>query len=174
MRVVVRMKSREFVASEAGFTSSDCCQPLMQSMFSFLGLPYDKTFACGLIEIGEQERKTSPFAKRPGVRTAWKPADNYGPHAFILKDTTIKRIRLVCAGDFQNVVCELVTEILSGKALPEVREKALNEKFRAIAESTPLNEVEEVLRWADANKGSWPYAEARLVQPVREGDGSWA
>ena len=143
-------------------------------MFAFLDLPYDEAFACGSIEMAQQERRTSPFAKRPGVQTTRKPADDYGSHAFILNDTAVKLIRLVCAGDFQNVVCQLVTEILSGKALAEVRDFALNEKFRRIAEGTPLDEVEEVLRWADTNKGSWPYAEARLLQPVREEDGLWA
>jgi hypothetical protein len=174
MRVVVKMKSREFVASETGFTSSDCCPSIMQSMFAFLGLPYAEKFVCGSIEIRRPQRKTSPFAKRPGVQTPWKPVDEYGSHAFILNDASVLRIRLVCAGDFQNVVCQLVAEILTGKTLAEVREFALNERFRPIAERTPLDKVEEVLRWADRNKGSWPYAEVRLLQPLREEDGSWA
>jgi hypothetical protein len=119
MKLVVRTKSRKAMASKAGFTSSDECEPLMKSMFAFLGLPYEKPFACCWIEIQQEKekKKTGPLGNRPGVQPTWKPADAYGPNAFILDDTMVERVRLVCAGDFQNVVCALMTDILAGTAL---------------------------------------------------------
>jgi hypothetical protein len=146
----------------------------MDWMFKFLDLPYEKTFACASIDIPQETNKPTPFSKRPGLQPKLNSVAVYGQHVFILHEEAIKQIRLVCAGDVQNVVIKLIGEILAGKNLAEVKLSALRDKFRVVEEGVSLDVIEKALRWADENKDGRPYAEARLFRPLWTGDGEWA
>ena len=135
MKLVVRMENRELVNSATGFTSKDDCEQFMKRIFAFLGLPYKKPFACSSIVADSATKKIGPLGNRPGVKPAWKPADNFGPNAFILNDSVIGKVRVVCAGDFQNVTLDLLERILSGTPLADVKALAHLEMFRELPEA---------------------------------------
>jgi hypothetical protein len=167
----VRMEDPADVDMKEGFESHDCCEGLMREFLKACGFSYKTPFTCGAIVIEKPRR--GPLARRPGVRNT-KVEDGYGGSVFILNDDAVSKVRIVCAGDFQNVVCAAVTQVVAGEKTLEEATKETRQLFQLIPEGSSRAEIEAALRWAVDHKGSWPYAEARLYQPVRARDGRFA
>jgi len=174
VKLEVRMRCRELTDSPKGFASSDDGAPFMKALFDFLGLTYKKPFTCCCIVPDPEHKKRSPFADRPGVKPRWKPCHAYGSYVFTLNDAAVSKVRIVCAGDFQDVACEVLRQILRGTSLDKVRTSPDAKRLRELPENATPEQVKEALDWASKNKGNWPYAEARLFQAVHGYDGSWA
>ena len=166
--VQVRMEDPADVDTKEGFESHDCCEELMREFLKVCGFSYNTPFTCGTIVI-EKPRRGAP-ASRPGVQKT-VVEDGYGGNVFILNDDAVSKVRIVCAGDFQNVVCAAVTQVVAGEKTLEEATNETRQLFQFIPDGSSRAEIETALRWAVDHKGSWPYAEARLYQPIRARDG---
>jgi hypothetical protein len=160
--IQVRMDDPSVLDTE-GFESHDCCPDLMREFLKLCGISYEAPFACGTIAIDQPRR--GPLANRPGLRKT-KIEDSYGGNIFTLNEDAVSQVRIVCAGDFQNVVCAAVTEVVAGKKTLEEASDDTRERFRVISQGSAQAEVETALRWAVEHQEPWPYAEARLYQRV--------
>lgn len=169
--VQVRMEEASQLKTVEGFHSSDDCECVMREFLELCGFPYGVPFTCGTITLEKQ--MSGPLANRPGLRKA-KVEDCYGENAFVLNDAAVSKIRIVCAGDFQNIICAAVADILNLRKTVEEAKRDASKLFRLIPEGTSRAEIEERLRWAVKNKGSRPYAEARLYQSIRTQDGRFS
>jgi hypothetical protein len=170
----VRMENRTAVDTAEGFYSRDDCRCVMIEFFKFCDLPYVERFTCAAVKLCTPARRRGPLADRPGIQRKWEADAGFGKYVFTLSDETVGEVRIVCAGDFQNIICKGVADILNlRKSLDDVRQETMN-LFRPIPAGTPRAQIENGLRWAHENKGSWPYAEARLFRPVWRKDGQFA
>ncbi len=169
--VQVRMEDPADVDTKEGFESHDCCEGLMREFLKICGFSYKTPFTCGTIVIEKARR--GPLASRSGAQKT-KVEYGYGGNVFILNDDAVSKVRIVCAGDFQNVVCAAVTLVVAGEKTLEEATNETRQLFQFIPDGSSRTEIEITLRWAVDHKGSWPYAEARLYQPVWARDGSFA
>jgi hypothetical protein len=174
LTLCVQMDNRTDVDTCDGFHSSDDCRCMMTEFFKTCELPYVEPFTCAAIQLRKPERKRGPLANRPGIQPRWRAEAAFGNHVFVLNDKTVSEVRIVCAGDFQNIICKGVADILNRrKPLEDVQQEIMT-LFRLIPAKTCRAEIDAHLSWALANKGQWPYAEARLFRPVWKKDGQFA
>ena len=134
---------------ELGYQSTDACPELMGYFLEQLGLPSPGQFVSLSVQVGDKENAL--------VRA-------YGaPHR--LKPEHLEKVRIVCAGDFLNVMSKAVLACL--------REQSpicdWRHYFVELPGSMTTAERLEKLREADErNDRIGTYAEARIYGPCEE------
>jgi hypothetical protein len=131
------------VDHELDFNSTDSCPELMQYFLEQLGLPAPDEFVCLSVQLGGKENALVGAYGTP----------------YRLKPEYFEKVRIVCAGDFLNVMSKAIVAYLrKGKPLSEWRDY-----FTELPASMTTAERLQELRKAEKRKDKiGTYAEARI------------
>lgn len=160
IRLEVRTNSREYFENPEGFRNSDDCAPVLRAFCDKHGIPYGDTFVS--IAVLLEGRNLKQFGEGRTARKH-KLVESYGNLVITLKQALLKEIEVVCAGDFQNTICNAVARTLCGEDIKEIisritvlSTKSCDEKMAALEEAAKV-------------RGAG-YAEARIHRPLRKSD----
>ena len=150
MRFFTGIKKRKFVNNPEGYRSSDECEllvmPFLERYFT-----YEKEFVCISVR---------PDGEKGNL------ADAYG-FQFELKQKVMDEVKIVCSGDFQNVIYNAYCNLLRGEDINKYVEC-----FEMLPDDADRPERAKILMNAisKAKEAGRPYAEARLYRPLRRTD----
>lgn len=128
---------------ELDFNSTDSCPELMQYFLEQIGLPAPDEFVCLSVQLGAKENKQVGAYGTP----------------YRLKPEYFKKVRIVCAGDFLNVMSKAIVAYLrKGKPLSEWRDY-----FKELpARMTNAERLQELRKAEERKDKIGTYAEARI------------
>jgi len=137
------------VDCELDFNSTDSCPELMQYFLNQLGLPAPDEFVCLSVQLGG---KTNALVGAYGT-------------PYRLKSEYFDKVRVVCAGDFLNVMSKAIVAYLRrDKPLAEWRDY-----FTELSASMTMTErLQELRKAAERRDKIGTYAEARIYGPCED------
>lgn len=137
------------VDHELDFSSTDSCPELMQYFLDQLGLPAPDEFVCLSVQLGGKE---NPLLGAYGT-------------PYRLKPEYFEKVRIVCAGDFLNVMSKAIVAYLRrNKPLTEWRDY-----FTELSASMTMAErLQELRKAAERGDKIGTYAEARICERCEE------
>lgn len=160
MKLYSAIRNLEYLENPVGKTSSDECKCLVEPFLQQFFGGYHEPFIC-ITVCGDGSSKA---------------AGAYGFQFELVPEIT-KDIRIVCAGDFQNVVHAAYLALLRGEKTDEYRNR-----FMLVPEDASDAQREKILESAlelaatkDVGEDGKPknralYVEARIYRPHKEGD----
>jgi hypothetical protein len=131
-------------------------EPFLRKFFE-----YSEEFVCITVREDNENVVDAPSGRK--AKTS-NQADAYG-FPFELKSDVIDDIRLVCAGDVQDVICEAYKALLNAEDTT-----AFRNRFTLIPKETTHQAREEILANAIAAKSPYRYVEARIYRLLRRDD----
>lgn len=160
-KLVVGIDEDDYIANPDGFVSSDTCRDVMSAFVPrHLGIDYPTEF----VSMSVRYPLPIPEAVVGGnVQPKYDLADIYGV-PFLLVDSVIKDIDLVCSGDFQDLVCAALVEFLNG------RDVSRHKKLFKVVTGKSETEIKEMIDEAQKEKDNFPYVEARIYRALRRAD----
>jgi hypothetical protein len=149
-KLIVGIDHEDYIKNPEGFFSTDPCSRIMAEFFERLGYKYEMPFVS--ISIRPLDAIEGKFVT----------ADLYG-HPFILKNEAIRKMQIVAAGDFLNIMDEAIADILQGGDIEAYRDKVI------LIEGKTDEEKHDLI-WNAHNAKTTGYAEARIYGSLSRDD----
>jgi hypothetical protein len=164
VELIVGIDDPKFSNDPDGFCSKDDCRAVMRNFFQRYGILDSEKFTC--FSVREQIGQIGIRNVAGGTLSKAQTADAWGVKGkqYLGKPDLIKQIAVVCAGDFQTVVCNAVKEILNGHDINSYVDRFVNVQGKS------ENEIRNAISNALEKRSPYHYAEARIFRCLADGD----